>query len=123
MEDEQLSFPTGPPAEVTSSVSEMEAMMKRLLEPLQEKVAALEVENQTLRETVQEAQSLPGHLVVGADFAPDPRAARSVVIATRPVRDTPEHFNKFKSIVDTSGLSVNTSSPLSRTNRENQELR
>src|SRR5512143_1354559 len=74
------------------------AAMKAIMDPLQEKVKALEAENITLRETVQESQTLPGHLVQGADFAPDPRAARSVVIATRPVREEPNLYNRNKPV-------------------------
>ena len=94
------------------------AAMKAMMEPLQEKVKALETENQTLREAVQEAQTLPGHLVAGADFAPDPRAARSVVIATRPVREEPELYNKNKPVIDTAGLTMNNASPLSGKNKD-----
>lgn len=84
------------------------------------RLKALEGENQALRAAVEEVQTTPGHLMAGADFAPDPRAARSVVIATRPVREEPGLYNKNKAVVDTSGLSVNGSSPLSG---KNQELR
>ncbi len=83
-----------------------------------ERLKALENENQALRAAVEEVQTTPGHLMSGPDFAPDPRAARSVVIATRPVRDNPEMYSKNKSIVDTGGLSKNDSSPLSGKNAE-----
>ena len=112
-----VSAPVEAPAQ-PANLADMEAMMKRLMEPLMDKVKALEVENQTLRETVQEAQNLPGHLVQGADFAPDPRAARSVVIATRPVREEPGLYNRNKPVVDANGLSINNASPLSGKNAE-----
>lgn len=83
-----------------------------------DRLAALENENQALRAAVEEVQTTPGHLMSGPDFAPDPRAARSVVIATRPVRDNPDLYSVNKSVVDTSGLSVNNSSPLSGKNAE-----
>jgi hypothetical protein len=84
------------------------------------RLKALENENQALRAAVEEVQTTPGHLMSGPDFAPDPRAARSVVIATRPVRDNPELYSGNKPVVDASGLSVNNSSPLSG---KNQDLR
>lgn len=98
--------------EETPKVDPMAAVLARL--------EALENENQILRSAVEEVQTTPGHLMSGPDFAPDPRAARSVVIATRPVRDNPELYSGNKPVVDTSGLSVNNSSPLSG---RNQELR
>ena len=91
------------------------------VDPMQEvlnRLRALENENQALRSAVEEVQTTPGHLMSGPDFAPDPRAARSVVIATRPVRDNPEMYSKNKPVIDAAGLSVNNYSPLSGKNAE-----
>lgn len=97
-------------------------LMESLLAPMQQQLADLAADNKTikaeneeLRQKVAEVEATPQH-IQGADFTPDPRAARSVVISTRPVQDNPELYAS-KGIVDPGGLSVNTASPLSGKNR------
>lgn len=92
---------------------EPEAPKPPTMEEVMKRLQALENENHALRSAVEEVQTTPGHLMAGPDFAPDPRAARSVVIATRPVRDNPGDYSKTKPVVDANGLSVNNSPPLS----------
>src|SRR6266566_3961631 len=93
------------------SQTSLEETMKALLAPMQKQLEDLAKENRQLKEEINTlaAEPIHGH-IQGNDFAPNPNAARSVVIATRPVRDNPEMYNS-KGIVDTGGLYVNNASP------------
>jgi hypothetical protein len=77
-------------------------------------------ENELLKEQINAQNAEPRNVnVQGADFPPDPRAARSVVLATRPVQENPQDYRQHgKGLVDGAGLSINNSSPLSGKNRE-----
>lgn len=100
--------------------------LKSLLAPMQAQLTQLveenktaKAENQQLREELNTlaANPVPAHLQ-GDDFPVNPNAARSVVIATRPVMDNPEKYSRNKSVVDPGGLVRNDASPLSGKNRE-----
>lgn len=110
---------------VTDPNAALASVMKTLLEPMQQQLKDLAEgnknlaeENRILREEIQNRDATPNHLISGADFRPNPDAARSVVISTRPVRDNPDQYiASGKGVVDPGGLSINDSSPLSGKNR------
>ena len=115
------------PQAITSSPSpapSLEETLKALLAPLQQQLAdlvadnkAVKSENEKLREELNNFLATPhAGNVVGDDFPVNPRAARSVVIATRPVMDNPERYAQ-KPIVDSGALVRNDASPLSGKNR------
>lgn len=100
------------------SIDFLEERLKALLAPMEQKINSLAEENSKLREELNEFHANGRESnIQGLDFPPNPRAARSVVIATRPVQDAPHLYNQGKGVVDPSGLSINTSSPLSPKNR------
>jgi hypothetical protein len=105
--------------------SAMADMLKSLLAPMQAQLTQLmeenkahKSENSKLREELNELLATPhAGNVIGNDIPANPNAARSVVIATRPVQDNPELYSQ-KPIVDSSALVRNDASPLSGKNRE-----
>ncbi len=109
------AVPAEPSVPAPDLAAMIQAAVTAALAPMTAKIERLAEENDTLRETLASGRV---NNLQGPDFAPNPDAARSVVIATRPVQDNPEQYRKFgKGLVDPGGLSVNDSSPLSPKNR------
>lgn len=95
----------------------LKEMMEGLLKPLQEKVEALSKENESLRTQARTNMDLaaanaavPEHLLRPAGVGSgDPRSARHVFVATRPVIDNPEDpLWRHKHISDPGMLVRNT---------------
>lgn len=109
----------------TPAPAGLEEILRSLLAPMQKQLTDLAAENKgikdentRLRDELNEFLATPhAGNVVGDDIPANPRAARSVVIATRPVMDNPERYAQ-KPIVDSSALVRNDASPMSGKNRE-----
>jgi len=118
-----MDSPNIAPGAISQS-QDLAEVLKSLLAPLQAQLSQLadnnktiQAENEQLRQALLEREAdAPSHLL-GDDFPVNPRAARSVVIATRPVVENPDRY-RAKSIVDHGKLSINDASQLSGKNRE-----
>ncbi len=104
-----------PEEKVTISLADFKSLVA---DAVREAVAPFAEANAKLQEQVAQASqmsyadSIPAHLRRG-DPNVDPSrmsVARSVTIATRPVRENPE---QYANVVDPGGLSINNASPLS----------
>lgn len=94
----------------------VKAAVEAAMAPVNAKVERLSEENDVLRSSLADGRS---NNLQGPDFPKNPDAARSVVIATRPVVENPDQYRQTgKGIVDPGGLSVNDASPMSGKNRQ-----
>ena len=107
---ENISVPTPDLAAI------VKAAVEAAMAPMTAKVERLAEENDALRSSLADGRSAN---LQGPDFPMNPDAARSVVIATRPVVENPDQYrHSGKGIVDPGGLSVNGASPMSGKNRQ-----
>lgn len=106
------------PVDVQAEILKTLQMMQASLADTNKKLAETQAENEQLRQEMNAQAETIASQPVGDDFPANPRAARSVVIGTRPVQDNPERYRtRGKGIVDPGGLSVNNASPMDSRNR------